>query len=394
MAEPAEAGDDLVEDQQDAVLGRDLAQLLQITLGRRQDAGRARHRLDDDGGDGGGIVQVDEPGQFVGQMRAPLRLALGEGLLGAVVGRLQVVDALQHVAELLAVGDHAADRDAAEADAVIAALAADEARARALAAGLVIGERDLERGVDGLAARVGEEGIVEIARRQQRQPRCQLEHLGVAVLEGRRVVELGRHLLDGLDDRLAAVAGVDAEEARGGVDHLGAVGLEVVHALGAGEQARPLLEGAVGRERHPVGLEFVGLHVERGHDTRLLRKSAYGHPCRNADQLDLVLACRELRALPRSRKVSLSAVRAVAFILATLIAIGAGNDDVHAIADDFQSRRSTLRVQAVDERGDILGGGLSVRNAHADIASALEHRYRDPGVTGFDYALHDRLDLA
>ena len=192
---------------------------------------------------------------------SPLR----EGLLGAVVGAGQVVDAGQHVAELLAVGTDAADRDAAEADAVVAALAADEAGARALAAGLVIGERDLERGVDRLRPRVGEEGIVEIARRQQRQPRGQLEHLGVAVLEGRRVVELGRHLLDGLDDGLAAVAGIDAEQARGGVDHLGAVGLEVVHALGAGEQARPLLEGAVGGEGHPVGLELIGIYVERRH---------------------------------------------------------------------------------------------------------------------------------
>ena len=151
MAEPAEAGDDLVEDQEDAVLGRDGAQLLEVALGRRQDAGRARHRLDDDGGDGRGIVQVDEAGQLVGQVRAPLRLALGEGLLGAVVGRLEVVDARQHVAELLAVGDHAADRDAAEADAVIAALAADEARARALAAGLVVAESNFQRRVDRLA---------------------------------------------------------------------------------------------------------------------------------------------------------------------------------------------------------------------------------------------------
>ena len=247
------------------MLGRDLAQLLEIALGRRQDAGRARHRLDDDGGDGGGVVQIDEAGQLVGQMRAPLRLALGEGLLGAVVGRLQVVDAGQHVAELLAVGDHAADRDAAEADAVIAALAADEAGARALAPGLVVGERDLQRRVDRLGAGIGEERVVEIARRQQREPRGQLEHLGMAVLEGRRVVELGRHLLDGLDDRLAAVAGVHAEQARGGVDHLGAVRLEVMHALGAGEQARALLEGAVGGERHPIGLELIGLYIERRH---------------------------------------------------------------------------------------------------------------------------------
>ncbi len=91
-----------------------------------------------------------------------------------------------------------------------------------------------------------ERSVVEVARRQQRQPGGQLEHLGVAVLEGRRVVEPGRCLLDGLDDRLAAVAGVDAEQAGRGVDHLAAVRLEVVHALGAGEQAGSLLEGAVG----------------------------------------------------------------------------------------------------------------------------------------------------
>ena len=75
MAEPAEAGDDFVEDQQDAVLVADRAQALQIALGRRQHAGRARHRLDDHGGDGRGIVQRDEAVEFVGQMRAPLRLA-------------------------------------------------------------------------------------------------------------------------------------------------------------------------------------------------------------------------------------------------------------------------------------------------------------------------------
>jgi hypothetical protein len=69
----AEAGDDLVEDQQDAVLGADLAQALQVALGRRQHAGGAGHRLDDDGGDGRGVVQRDEAlQQLVGQLGAVL----------------------------------------------------------------------------------------------------------------------------------------------------------------------------------------------------------------------------------------------------------------------------------------------------------------------------------
>ena len=47
----AEAGHHLVEDEQRAVCGRHLAQPLQKTVGRRDQAHIAGHRLDDDGGD-------------------------------------------------------------------------------------------------------------------------------------------------------------------------------------------------------------------------------------------------------------------------------------------------------------------------------------------------------
>ena len=66
-AHAPEAGDDLVEDQQDAVLVADLAQPLQVALGRDQHAGRARDRLDDDGGDGRGVVQIDEAFERIGR---------------------------------------------------------------------------------------------------------------------------------------------------------------------------------------------------------------------------------------------------------------------------------------------------------------------------------------
>ena len=77
---------------------------------------------------------VDDALELVGEMRAPFRLALAEGLVLAVVGRRQMVDAGEQRPEEFAVVDDAADRDAAEADAVIAALASDQARARAFAA--------------------------------------------------------------------------------------------------------------------------------------------------------------------------------------------------------------------------------------------------------------------
>ena len=97
-------------------------------------------------------MQRHETLEFVRQMRAPVGFALGEGLFLAVIGVRQVVDAGQHGAEPLAVGDHAAHRDAAEVHAVIAALAADQAGAAGLAIGAVIGQRDLQRRVGGFGA--------------------------------------------------------------------------------------------------------------------------------------------------------------------------------------------------------------------------------------------------
>jgi hypothetical protein len=129
---------------QDAVLVADLAQPLEVALGRRQVTGRAGARLDDDGGDVGGVVQADDALERVGELRTVLGLALRKGILRQV-GMRQVIDARQQGAEPFAIVDHAAHRDAAEADAVIAALTADETRARAFATGAVISERDLER---------------------------------------------------------------------------------------------------------------------------------------------------------------------------------------------------------------------------------------------------------
>ena len=167
-------------------------------------------------------MQRDDALELVGEMRAPFRLADGEGLLGAVIGRRQMIDAGEQRAEQLAVVDDAADRDAAEADAVIAALAADQPHARGLAAHVVKRQRDLERGVDRLRAGIAEEHMIEIAGRQRGDAARQLERLRVRELERRRVVELGRLALDRRHDRVAVMAGIGAPQAGGAVDQLAA----------------------------------------------------------------------------------------------------------------------------------------------------------------------------
>jgi len=191
-------------------------------------------------------------------MRAPLGLALAEGLVLAVVGRRQVVDAGEQRAEEFAVIDHAADRNAAEADAVVAALAPDQAGARGFAAHVVIGERDLERGVDRLRAGIAEEHVVEVAGRERGHPARELERLGMGELEGRRVVERGCFRLDRRHDRIAIVPGIGAPHAGGAVEHGAPVGGVVMHVLGARDEPRRGLERPVGRERKPIGFEVVG----------------------------------------------------------------------------------------------------------------------------------------
>ncbi len=195
-----------------------------------------------------------------------LGLVLGEGIAGEVVGVADVIDARQQGGEGASVGHHAADRRAAEADAMIAALTADQAGAARLAGRTVIGERDLQRSVDRLGAGVGEEDAVEALRRDFGKPLGEIERQRMPHLERRREIQRHELALDRGGDLLAAVAGIDAPQAGGAVDHLAAVDRGVVHALSRGEQAGRLLELPVGRERHPerVGLDSVR-NLMKGH---------------------------------------------------------------------------------------------------------------------------------
>ena len=87
-----------------------------------------------------------------GQFGAVRGLAHREGVARWVVGVAHVVHTRQHRAEVLAVGHHAADGGAADVHPVVAAIPADDAGALALAPQAVVGQRDLQRGLDRLRA--------------------------------------------------------------------------------------------------------------------------------------------------------------------------------------------------------------------------------------------------
>ena len=287
LAGAAEAGDDLVEDQQDAVPVADLAQALQVALRRDQHARRAGHRLDDHRRDRRRVMQRDQALQVVGQFRAMRRQADAEGIAGDVVGVAQVVDARQQRPEHLAVGDHAAHRHAAEVDAVITALAADEAGALAFAAGAVVGQRDLQRRLHRLRAGVGEEHLVHALGRDAGQPRGEFEGLGMAHLEGGSEVQLRRLFLDRPHDARPVVACVHAPQAGDAVQDLAPLVVGEVHAVRARQQARRLLELPVGGERHPVGVEVGtgggghGGAPGAARSARVIDRGSLGKPARN-----------------------------------------------------------------------------------------------------------------
>ncbi|MNQ54777.1 hypothetical protein D3C85_688510 [compost metagenome] len=148
-ADATEAGDDLVEDQQDAMAGREFAKTLQIADRRHDHPGGARQRLDDDGGDGLGAMRPDQGLQIIGQMRPPGWLAARKGGFVQVQRVRQVINAGQggEAAPVVLKPPH---RNAAEADAVIALLPTDQAGALGLPLGLLIGQGDLQRRIDAL----------------------------------------------------------------------------------------------------------------------------------------------------------------------------------------------------------------------------------------------------
>ena len=201
-------------------------------------------------------MQRHQPFQVVGQFGTVLRLPLAEGIALRIVGVTDVVDATEHLAEHAAVGDDAAYRDAAEVDAVVAALPADQAGSGAFAARPVIGDRHLERGLHRLGPGVGEEHLVEPGWRELRQLARQFESQRMRHVEGRRIVEFGCLALNGLNDLGPVVAGIDAPQAGHAVQHLATFRRLEIHAVGACEQARRLLELAVGGERHPEGRQL------------------------------------------------------------------------------------------------------------------------------------------
>ena len=165
LAEPAEGADDLVGDQQHVVLVADLADPLEVSGRRREAAAGVLHRLQEDGGDRVGALDLDGLADLVGGPAAERLEVVAQVLRGAVeVGVGHLVGARhQRLERLPSLGD-AGDRQRALRGAVVGDGPADHLVLARLADELQVLLGQLPRGLDGLAAAGGEEHPVQVAR--------------------------------------------------------------------------------------------------------------------------------------------------------------------------------------------------------------------------------------
>ena len=163
LAEAPPAADDLVGDEQDVVLVADLAHAREVAVGRREAAAGVLHRLEDHGGDRVRALELDALADRLGELHRIVALV-------AVHVRVRDVgDAGRQRLERLAQRGDARRGERAERRAVVGGVARDDLRLQRLAVELVELARQLDRGLDRLAAAAREEDAVEVARARGRR---------------------------------------------------------------------------------------------------------------------------------------------------------------------------------------------------------------------------------
>ncbi len=210
----AETGNHFVEYQQDIVLVANLPQALEVALRRNQHTGGPGHGLDEDGRNVGGVVQLDQLQQFVGQGNASLfRHATGIGI-ARQQGMGQVIDVRHCLAKQFAVAAYAAQAGTCDVHAVVATGTPDHFGLGRLALETPVGANHLYRRIGALGTGVGEEHMIEIAWRQAGDSFRELERQRMTVLEPRRVIEGAQLLGDRVLDFLAGVPGTAGPQTR------------------------------------------------------------------------------------------------------------------------------------------------------------------------------------
>ena len=167
--------------------------------------------------------------------------------------------------EQFAVETDAANGDAAEIDAVIALVAADEAGFAGMAFERPIGAGDLQCRINSFRPGIGEENMIEPGGSELHQAVGQLERQRMAELESRRIIQFRKLAADGVDDLAPGMAGTAGPKARQAVENASPIHIEVIHALARLQQAWIVLELAVAGKRHPMRFELRPVQFHKPH---------------------------------------------------------------------------------------------------------------------------------
>ena len=151
-AEPAEAGDDLVGDQQHVVFLQHRLDLLPVAGRRRHDAAGAEDRLADEGGDRVRPLGQDHLLELVGAVLRELLLAHRAVGAAEIIGRLGVQDRRARQVEGVVEEVEAGQRAGHDARAVIAAPARDDLLLLGPAEHVVVVPDQLDVGLVGVGA--------------------------------------------------------------------------------------------------------------------------------------------------------------------------------------------------------------------------------------------------
>jgi hypothetical protein len=106
---------------------------------------------------------------------------------------------------------------------MISPLSANQTNPLRLTTNAMVGERNLQRRIDGLRARVGKKHMIEVAGTKLDKATCQIKGSRMTELEIRRIVELGGLSSNCLNYRLPTMTGIHAPESRGSIQNVAAV---------------------------------------------------------------------------------------------------------------------------------------------------------------------------
>ncbi len=264
VPEAAERGDDLVADEEHVVLVADLADSRPVALGRGERAAGVLHRLHEHRGHAVGPLHLDAQRQVVGASEGA-RAEVHAVVAAVAIRGLHLHGARHERLERRLDGGDAREAERPHRGAVVGEVPRDDLGLAVLPAQLPVLARQLDRRLDGVAARWREERPVQVAGRVLGQTSGQGDR---RLVRERPHGEVGERLAlgtGGFGELGAAVADLHGEQPRQAVEELLAVLVVHVAALATSDDGH-LVVVTVRPEAGEVHPEVaLGLLGERGH---------------------------------------------------------------------------------------------------------------------------------